>query len=165
MLGVVSVDLDSSFVVADIPGIIAGASEGAGLGLQFLRHVERTELLLHVIDVGAERIGESAKEAFETISNELELYSDTLAKKLRWVVLNKLDQFPEDERDEKVAELKEDLDWDGPLFAISAATGMGCDKLTNAVGAYLAEKNLLAEEEAERQVRIEELERARVIDD
>ena len=165
VLGVVSVDIDSSFVVADIPGIIEGASGGAGLGLQFLRHVERTELLLHVIDVGAERIGESAKAAFDTISKELALYSDTLAKKKRWVVLNKLDQFPEDERDEKVAELEQELDWDGPLFAISAATGMGCDKLTNAIGSHLAEKIRLAEEAAERAERIEEMERGKPIDD
>ena len=161
----VSVDIDSSFVVADIPGIFEGASGGAGLGLQFLRHVERTELLLHVIDVGAERIGESAKAAFDTISKELALYSDTLAKKKRWVVLNKLDQFPEDERDEKVAELEQELDWDGPLFAISAATGMGCDKLTNAIGSHLAEKIRLAEEAAERAERIEEMERGKPIDD
>lgn len=156
VLGVVSVDIDSSFVIADIPGIIEGAADGAGLGLQFLRHVERTELLLHVIDVGAERIGESAKAAFETISKELELFSEDLANKTRWVVLNKLDQFPEDERDEKVAELKTDLDWDGPLFAISAATGMGCDTLTNAIGAHLAEKIALEEEQQEREQRQQE---------
>ena len=80
-------------------------------------------------------------------------------------MLNKLDQFPEDERDEKVAELEQELDWDGPLFAISAATGMGCDKLTNAIGSHLAEKIRLAEEAAERAERIEEMERGKPIDD
>lgn len=144
VLGVVRVDVDTSFVVADIPGIIEGAADGAGLGLQFLRHVERTELLLHVIDVGAERLGESAKAAFETISNELTLYSDTLANKTRWVVLNKLDQFPEDEREDKVRTLKDELDWGGPLFAISAATGQGCSELVYAISAHLTEQKIQA---------------------
>ena len=137
-LGVVSIDIDTSFVVADIPGIIKGAAEGAGLGLQFLKHVERTALLLHVIDVGSELIGESASDAFETISNELAQFSEALASKPRWVVLNKLDQFPEAEHEEKIATFTEELEWEGPIFVISAATGMGCDTLVNAIAAHLA---------------------------
>ena len=137
-LGVVSIDIDTSFVVADIPGIIKGAAEGAGLGLQFLKHVERTALLLHVIDVGSELIGESASDAFETISNELAQFSEALASKPRWVVLNKLDQFPEAEHEERIATFTEELEWEGPIFAISAATGMGCDTLVNAIAAHLA---------------------------
>lgn len=140
-LGVVSVDIDTSFVVADIPGIIAGAAEGAGLGLQFLKHVERTALLLHVIDVGAELIGESAADAYNTITSELAQFSDSLASKPRWLVLNKLDQFPASEHAVKLAAFKEELAWDGPLFAISAATGLGCDALVNAIAAHVAAEN------------------------
>ena len=145
-LGVVSVTVDTSFVVADIPGIIAGAAEGAGLGLQFLKHVERTALLLHVIDAGAELIGESVREAFDTISAELEQFSDTLAQKPRWVVFNKLDQFPPAQHKEKIAELTKMLDWDGPVFAISAATGLGCDALVKAIAEHMAAQELVAEE-------------------
>ena len=144
-LGVVSVSLDTSFVVADIPGIIAGAAGGAGLGLQFLKHVERTTLLLHVIDAGAELMGENVREAFATINAELEQFSDTLAQKTRWVVFNKLDQFPADEQQQKIAELSEQLDWDGPIFAISAATGLGCDTLVKAIAAYMVEQKTATE--------------------
>ena len=154
-LGVVSVDVDTSFVVADIPGIIAGAAEGAGLGLQFLKHVERTALLLHVIDAGAELLGESVREAFDTISAELAQFSDTLAEKPRWVVFNKLDQFAPGEHANKIAELKQQLDWSGPVFAISAATGLGCDELVNAIAAHMAEQEpSSAEHDAEEAERV-----------
>jgi GTP-binding protein len=138
ILGVVAVGSDTSFVVADIPGIIEGAAQGAGLGVQFLRHVERTKLLLHVIDVsGFDGIGDPAID-FQTITRELGEYRNPLIERERWVVFNKIDVFG-DTYDDDVDEFRAVTDWEGPIFHVSAATGTGCDELVNAVAARLAE--------------------------
>ena len=136
-LGVVSIDADTSFVVADIPGIIEGAADGAGLGVQFLRHVERTKLLLHIIDVsGLNGAGDPAAD-FETISHELSEYRIPLVDRERWVVFNKIDVFgPQYEHDD--GEFRRHTGWDGPIFAISAATGEGCKRLTMAIAEAFA---------------------------
>ena len=137
ILGVVSVGVDTSFVVADIPGIIEGAAEGAGLGVQFLRHVERTKLLLHIIDVsGFDGTSDPATD-FRTISHELSAYRNPLIERERWVVFNKVDVFGDAYNDDTV-EFRAATDWEGPVFHISAATGAGCHGLVNAVVARLS---------------------------
>ncbi len=143
-LGVVRVDVDQSFVVADIPGLIEGAADGAGLGIQFLKHLERTRLLLHLIDASArvptdKLIPTIAVEFFRSIEAELGRYSEQLARQPRWLVVNKLDLVPPEERDRVVAGLGEALDWHGPLYGISAATGDGVPELARAVMRYLNE--------------------------
>ena len=143
-LGVVRVDVDQSFVVADIPGLIEGAADGAGLGIQFLKHLERTRLLLHLIDASAriptdDLIPTIAVNFFRSIEAELGRYSERLARQPRWLVVNKLDLVPPEERDRVVAGLGEALDWRGPLFGISAATGEGVPELARSVMRYLNE--------------------------
>ena len=132
ILGVVSVGTDTSFVVADIPGIIEGAADGAGLGVQFLRHVERTKLLLHVIDVSQFDPAQDPAVHFRTITHELSAYRNPLVDRERWVVFNKIDVFG-DSYDDDTAKFRAATDWDGLIFHVSAATGAGCDKLVNAV--------------------------------
>lgn len=140
ILGVVSIDTDVSFVVADIPGIIEGAADGAGLGVQFLRHIERTKLLLHIIDVsGFDGVGDPITD-FKTITHELGEYRNPLLDRERWVVFNKIDVFG-DAYDDDVDAFRAATNWDGPIFHISAATGMGCDGLVNAVAARLANRD------------------------
>lgn len=132
VLGVVSLGPDRSFVVADIPGIIEGAAEGAGLGLQFLRHVERTQLMLHVLDISNTDPERDPVVDFHTISNELAKHNPALAKKERWLVLNKIDLLTERPKDNwKV--LCRKIKWKGPTFAISGATGEGCMALMQAI--------------------------------
>lgn len=123
-LGVVRVDELKSFVIADVPGLIEGAAEGAGLGIQFLRHLDRTRLLLHVVDV-APLDGSDPVATVQTIWHELQQYSDDLAAKPRWLVLNKIDQWPIDERDALAAQLVKALDWQGPVFSLSALEKQG----------------------------------------
>jgi GTPase len=138
-LGVVRVGPAKSFVIADIPGLIEGAAEGAGLGHQFLRHLQRTGLLLHIVDLAPfdEHIDPVAEA--KAIVNELRKYDELLFRKPRWLVLNKLDMVPEDEREARVAGFLERFEWKGPVFEISALTGLGCENLTYAVYDYLAE--------------------------
>ena len=137
ILGVVAISSDTSFVVADIPGIIEGAADGAGLGVQFLRHVERTKLLLHVIDVsGFDGVGDPATD-FRTITHELGEYRNPLLDRERWLVFNKIDVFG-DNYDTDTKEFCAATGWDGPIFHVSAATGAGCDELVNAVAERLA---------------------------
>lgn len=137
ILGVVVVSSDTSFVVADIPGIIEGAADGVGLGVQFLRHVERTRLLLHVIDVsGFDGVGDLATD-FRTITRELGEYRNPLLDRERWVVFNKIDVFG-DNYSTDTKEFCAATGWDGPIFHVSAATGAGCDELVNAVAERLA---------------------------
>jgi len=127
-LGVVRVDSRSSFVIADIPGLIEGAHEGAGLGVQFLKHLARTSLLLHLVDV-APIDGGDPVEAVHAIVKELESYSDELGEKPRWLVLNKLDLLPEDEREAVCADIVKRLDWKGPIYKISALNKLGTQQL------------------------------------
>ena len=132
-LGVVSVGSERSFVIADIPGVIEGAAEGAGLGIQFLKHLDRTRLLLHLVDMAPLDDSVAPADEVTRIVAELEKYSPELAGKERWLVLNKLDLLMEDEFREREAELLEALDWQGPVYAISALTGEGTEGLTYAL--------------------------------
>ena len=138
-LGVVRASAERSFVVADIPGLIEGASQGAGLGHQFLRHLQRTRLLLHVIDL-APMDGSDPAEQAARIVEELRAYDAELHDKPRWLVFNKLDMVPEDERAERVADVVRRLDWQGRVFEISALTRAGCDRLVHAIADHLAEQ-------------------------
>jgi GTP-binding protein len=134
-LGVVSIEADRSFVVADIPGLIEGAAEGAGLGIRFLRHLQRTRLLVHVVDVGSET--EDPVEAIRSIESELERYSDSLSKQTRWLALNKLDLLPRTEWKSKVDSVVQALGWSGPAYGISAVTGEGADEMAREIMSYL----------------------------
>ena len=130
-LGVVRVDENKSFVIADIPGLIEGAAEGAGLGIRFLKHLARTRVLLHIIDLAppdpeADPVGDA-----RAIVGELEKYSPELAAKPRWLVLNKLDLIPEDERERRVEDFRRayGAPEGTPCFRISAISGDGCRPL------------------------------------
>lgn len=139
-LGVVRIEQENSFVIADIPGLIEGAAEGAGLGHEFLRHLERTKLLLHIIDV-MPFDGEDPIEKAHALVRELGKYSDTLLAKPRWVVVNKLDLVPTEDREELVKKLHDALCPDGrPFFAISAATREGTKEVVMAIAQFLDEQ-------------------------
>jgi GTP-binding protein len=128
-LGVVSVGTDRSFVIADIPGIIEGAAEGAGLGLQFLKHLSRTRLLLHLVDIAPMDDAVDPVEEVRHIVQELEKYGDDLVERERWLVLSKKDLLSEDEFDARQARLVAELSWDGPVYGISSVTGEGTGQL------------------------------------
>jgi GTPase len=136
-LGVVRVGVDRSFVIADIPGLIEGAAEGAGLGHQFLRHLVRTRLLLHIIDAAPlDEDADPARDA-KSIALELKKFDPALYRKPRWLVLNKIDMLPPEERKTVAAKLVRRLRWRGPSFCISALTGEGCRELSFAVMKFL----------------------------
>lgn len=120
-LGVVSMQQHRSFVIADIPGLVEGAAEGAGLGIRFLKHLTRTRLLLHLVDV-APLDGSDPVAAAETIMAELKAFSETLYQRPRWLVLNKTDLIAEDQREAHCRAIVERLNWQGPVFALSALT-------------------------------------------
>lgn len=136
-LGVVRVGQERSFVIADIPGLIEGAAEGAGLGHRFLRHLQRTGVLLHLVDLAPFDEGVDNVADAKAIVNELRKYDEALAEKPRWLVLNKIDMIPEDERAAKVKDFIKRFKWKGPVFEISALTGLGCEKLCYALQDYL----------------------------
>jgi len=136
-LGVVRVDDLRSFVIADIPGIIEGASEGAGLGLQFLKHLSRTGLLLHLIDVAPYESMESPIVAAKKIILEVEKWSPELAEKPRWLVLNKIDRLPSEESDSSCQAIIDELGWHGPVFKIAAINGNGTKELMFAIMNFL----------------------------
>ena len=138
-LGVVRVGALQSFVMADIPGLIEGAAEGAGLGIQFLRHLSRTSLLLHVVDIAPMAEENEPVKAIHTIEAELEKYSDELAQYPRWLVLNKIDVLPVEEREKRCQEIVDALNWTAPVFRISAATGEGTQDLCFQIMQYLDE--------------------------
>ncbi|MFM9156293.1 MAG: Obg family GTPase, partial [Polynucleobacter victoriensis] len=132
-LGVVRVGAERSFVIADIPGLIEGAAEGAGLGHRFLRHLQRTNLLLHLVDMApfdenVDIVGEA-----KAIVNELKKYDESLYDKPRWLVLNKVDMIAEEDRAAKVKAFIKAYGWKGPVFEISALTGEGCQQLCYAI--------------------------------
>lgn len=130
-LGVVRVDAERSFVIADIPGIIEGAAEGAGLGHRFLRHLQRTSLLLHLVDLAPfDEAVDPVAEA-KAIVAELKKYDEALYNKPRWLVLNKIDLL--EDREATIADFLKDYGWEGPVFAISAIKGEGCDALKYAI--------------------------------
>jgi GTP-binding protein len=137
-LGVVRVAPEQSFVVADIPGLIEGASEGAGLGHLFLRHLQRTHLLLHLVDFAPfdEEVDPVAQA--KAIVGELKKYDQALHDKPRWLVLNKLDMVPIEERDKRVKDFVKRFKWKGPVFLISALTREGCEPLIRAIYKHVA---------------------------
>jgi len=138
-LGVVRVGALQSFVMADIPGLIEGASEGAGLGIRFLKHLQRTRLLLHVVDIAPLDPAASPAQDALAIARELENFSPELAEKPRWLVINKIDLVADDERAAARERLIEAMGWEGPVFEVSAATGAGTTTLAQAVMRALEE--------------------------
>ena len=131
-LGVVSVSPERSFVVADIPGLIEGASEGAGLGIRFLRHLERCRLMVHIVDLLPENLSDPAENA-KVIVNELRKYSEKLAAKTCWLVFNKIDLVLEDEAEETIQRVVDAIDWQGEVFRIAAASKTGTKELALAI--------------------------------
>lgn len=131
-LGVVRVAPEQSFVVADVPGLIEGASEGAGLGLQFLRHLQRTQLLWHVVDLVPFDDSVDPVAQARAIVNELRAYDPALHARPRWLVLNKIDLLPAGEREARVRDFVRRLRWKGPVFAVSALAREGLEALLRA---------------------------------
>ncbi|WP_462381185.1 Obg family GTPase CgtA [Pseudomonas sp. Marseille-QA0892] len=167
-LGVVSIGRYKSFVVADIPGLIEGASDGAGLGIRFLKHLARTRLLLHLVDIAPLDESDPA-DAAEAIIRELERFSPALAERDRWLVLNKADQLLDDEREQRLKAIVEQLQWTGPVHVISALEREGTEALSQEIMRYLDERTLRMAEEpeyaeavAELDQRIEDEARARL---
>ncbi|MBC7785880.1 MAG: GTPase ObgE [Methylophilaceae bacterium] len=136
-LGVVRVDTNRSFVIADIPGIIEGAAEGAGLGHQFLRHLARTNLLLHLVDIAPFDDAIDPVHEAKAIVEELRKYDEELYNKPRWLILNKIDMLQDSA--ETIKKFVKDYGWKGRVFSISAISGMGCKELTYAMMEYLEE--------------------------
>ena len=152
-LGVVRVGPEKSFVVADIPGLIEGASEGAGLGHLFLRHLQRTRVLLHVVDLAPFDEGVDPVKQARAIVNELKIYDESLYEKPRWLVLNKLDMIPAEARVAKVVNFVKRYGWKGPVFQISALTREGCEHLVQAIYQHVAS---LQEHHEEADIRFED---------
>ena len=137
-LGVVRVSHEKSFVIADIPGLIEGAADGAGLGVQFLRHLQRTRLLLHIVDLAPFDTNVDPVKEAKAIVKELKKYDETLHDKPRWLVLNKLDMVPDAEREKRVKDFIKRFGWKGPVFQISGLTREGCEDLVTDIYEYLA---------------------------
>ncbi len=132
-LGVVSVGALQSFVMADIPGLIEGAADGAGLGIQFLKHLQRTKLLLHLVDVAPIDPKSNPVNDFRAIEQELSRFSEDLSEKPRWLVLNKIDLLKDDDLALARKDLVSKLGWDGPIFETSAVSGRGTEQLAQAL--------------------------------
>ena len=132
-LGVVSVGMLQSFVMADIPGLIQGAAEGTGLGIQFLKHLQRTRILLHLVDIASYDLPIKPAQAFRDIEQELENFSDDLINKTRWLIINKTDLLPQEEMHTICEDFIKELNWKGPVFHFSAITGDGVDELGKAI--------------------------------
>lgn len=139
-LGVVYVAPNQSFVVADIPGLIEGAAEGVGLGTQFLRHLSRTGLLLHLLELHPKEAGRDLCQDYRSVSNELHRYSTELAAKDRWLVFNKTDLMDSDECERIIRDCVMGLEWKGPVFAVSALSKAGTRELSKNIYTYLHEQ-------------------------
>jgi GTP-binding protein len=145
-LGVVRVSDNKSFVIADVPGLIEGAAEGAGLGHQFLKHLQRTNLLLHLVDIAPfDPETDPVKEA-KALANELKKYDQSLFDKPRWLVLNKIDLLEPAEADKRIKGIIKGLKWKGPHFSISAMKADGCKELTYAIMDHLISVRVAAEQ-------------------
>ena len=151
-LGVVRVSHEKSFVIADIPGLIEGAADGAGLGTQFLRHLQRTRVLLHIVDLAPFDANVDPVKEAKAIVKELKKYDESLFDKPRWLVLNKLDMVPEDERKSRVKDFVKRFGWKGPVFEISALNREGCEDLVVEIYNYLAEQRQAEERAGETQM-------------
>jgi len=136
-LGVVRVDNEQEFVIADIPGLIRGAAQGAGLGVRFLKHLARTNLLLHLVDVGTDSRIDTIIDAIQGIEAELKVYADTLHRRERWLVFNKVDMLDDAIAGKLVDEIKKRLVADRPVHVISAITGRGCMDLIYQVNQWM----------------------------
>ena len=136
-LGVVRANMSRSFVIADIPGLIEGAAEGAGLGHQFLRHLARTRLLLHLIDIVPPDEGADPVKDARAIVKELRKYDEALYQKPRWLILNKADLLDDAARDKLTKSMVRRLRWKHPVFVISAISGVGCNELVQAIMNHL----------------------------
>lgn len=147
-LGVVKVDAFRSFVIADIPGLIEGASEGAGLGIRFLKHLSRTRLLIHLVD-GKPLEGSDPLDAIEHIAEEVEQFSPALAENPRWLVINKIDMMTQEEQDELEDRIRNELPWDGPLYFVSALANQGTERLCQDVQVHFEQLDERLEEDPE----------------
>jgi GTP-binding protein len=145
-LGVVRIDELRSFVIADIPGVIEGAAEGAGLGLQFLKHLDRTGLLLHIVDIEPYESSESPISAAKKIIAEVEKWNDNLANKPRWLILNKVDRVLDEELDAHCREIIDALNWTTPVFKIAAINGQGTRELMFAIMEFLEAQRAVKQE-------------------
>ncbi|TNF98919.1 MAG: Obg family GTPase CgtA [Gammaproteobacteria bacterium] len=139
-LGVVFVESHRSFLMADIPGLIEGASEGAGLGIRFLKHLSRTRLLLHMVDVLPPDETQDPVDHARQVMTELARYDEVLERKERWLVLNKIDLLPEDQIDPVCNDIVQRLEWHGPIYRISAVSGFGTKQLVSDVMRFLEEQ-------------------------
>lgn len=148
-LGVVSVEMDRSFVIADIPGLIEGAADGAGLGAQFLRHVQRTRLLLHLVDLAPFDEGVDPAEQVRAIEAELRKHDPAMLEKPRWLVFNKADLLPEDEREARARAVVEALGWKEPWFVVSALGREGTWPIVLKVQQFFDDQKAAALEAAE----------------
>ena len=167
-LGVVRTERHRSFVVADIPGIIEGAAEGAGLGIRFLRHLARNRVLLHIVDM-APWDEQTPAEAAQVVVDELEKFSPTLAEQPRWLLLNKLDMLSEEEAETRCQEVIDALNWEGPVYKIAAISKTGVQQLIHDIQELLdkrleaiEENPEILEQEAEIRARIDEEARERI---
>lgn len=160
-LGVVSLGQGSSFVIADIPGLIEGASEGAGLGHQFLRHLSRTKLLLHIVDIAPYGSEVDLAEEIKTIANELVQYEEITGSELtklpRWLVINKVDTLPKEQVDERVKQMITSLDWQGKVYLMSAISRQGTQEICNDIMQMIQSEEIAKREELERKQRIESM--------
>ena len=138
-LGVVAVDQHRGFVVADIPGLIEGAAEGAGLGIRFLKHLARCRILLHLVDVAPYDETDPVESA-KAIIKELEMFSETLASRDRWLVLNKVDLLPEEQRELVCQRIIDELNWTGPVYQTSAIASQGTEVLCQNIMTFIEEK-------------------------
>lgn len=141
-LGVVRLGPEQSFVIADIPGLIEGAAEGAGLGIHFLKHLARTRLLLHLVDVGAHVDGQDIKDQVKVVEAELRAYDADLFGRERWLILNKIDLLPPDEAEKLRRRLTRSLGKGRRIFPLSAATGAGCKELMFAIQRWIEDRPL-----------------------
>jgi GTP-binding protein len=148
-LGVVYVGEHQSFVMADIPGLIEGAAEGAGLGIRFLKHLQRTRLLLHLVDIAPPDPEADPVKDVRAIAAELKKFSPELARRERWLVLNKLDLMTPGDADRRCREIVRRLRWKGPIFRVSGATRAGTQELCRAVMRYLDERLAEAQQPAD----------------
>jgi GTP-binding protein len=147
-LGVVGMSGDKSFVVADIPGLIEGASEGAGLGIRFLKHLTRTRLLLHLVDM-MPFDGSTPEHNARVIEKELKTFSSTLSDQDRWLVLNKVDLIPKDEVQDACQKVVTALSWEGPVFYISGLASLGTKSLCATIMDYIDDKRQQEEADPE----------------
>ena len=167
-LGVVAVDRHRGFVIADIPGLIEGAAEGAGLGIRFLKHLARCRILLHLVDV-APYDGTDPVDSAKAIINELEMFSSALASRDRWLVLNKVDLLPEDQRELVCQRIVNELNWEGPVYQTSAIASQGTETLCGNIMTFIEERTIdekqneeLAKEEEQHREQMESEARARM---